>query len=396
MEKVKPVKTAVVGCGMISNIYIRNLKNLFQIVDLAAVCDLHTEAAEEKARIYGVPQVMTMEEIERSEEIELVVNLTGPEAHYEVIRKMLLAGKHVFTEKTLTTELEEARELIKLAEEKNLYLGAAPDTILGAGIQTAKKVIDAGMIGKVTSCIATVNRNHALNSELFGFIRKSKAAAFPYDVGVYYVAALLALLGPVREVSGFTANPTVHEQQILFKDAEEEMWTMPGRDVLAGTMLFENGIVGSIHFNGNSINEEQQQIRIYGTEGILELGDPNTFGGDVKLIRAESGECTIPHTHGYDGRPILENPTTFEEMYGHRGVGAAEMAWAIRMHRRNRCSKEFAFHTLEVLKGMEQSAKEKRVYQLTSTFEMSPLKSGYMSTVFHGSQRGDAERSLID
>ena len=210
------------------------------------------------------------------------------------------------------------------------------------------------------------------------------------------MAALLTLLGPVSEVSGVTAKPTVHNQQLLFQDIEEETWTMPGRDVLAGTLLFANGIVGSIHFNGNSINDEQQQIRIYGTEGILELGDPNTFAGEVRLIHEESGECVVPHTHGYDGSLVLDNPTIYEEMYGNRGVGVAEMAWAIRMHRRNRCSKEFAFHTMEVLKGIEQSAAQKTVYKMTSVFEMSPLKSGYMSTTFQRSQRTDAERSLID
>ena len=191
MKNIKPVKTAVIGCGMISNIYIRNLKDLFHIIDLTAVCDIRLESAQEKAAAYGIETVMTMEEVAASDEIELVVNLTGPGAHYSVIRQMLEAGKHVFTEKTLAVTFKEGKELVRLADERGLYLGAAPDTVLGAGLQTARKAIDAGLIGKVTSCFASINRNHPLLSEAFRFIQNGPGGAFSMDVGVYYVAALL-------------------------------------------------------------------------------------------------------------------------------------------------------------------------------------------------------------
>ena len=141
------VKTAVAGCGMISNIYIKTLKNLFSIIDLVAVGDRNPAAAEEKARAYGVPRVMTIDEIAASDEIELVINLTPAFVHYGVIKQMLLAGKHVWTEKVITNTLEEARELVDLANEKGLCLGVAPDTVLGAGIQTARRALDMGMIG---------------------------------------------------------------------------------------------------------------------------------------------------------------------------------------------------------------------------------------------------------
>ena len=168
---IQKVKTAVIGCGMISNIYIRNLKHLFWICDLAAVCDINPAAAREKAELYGVERIMTIDEIAESDEIELVVNLTGPAAHYDVIKRMLLAGKHVFTEKMLVTDLAQGREVVALAREKGLYLGVAPDTVLGAGLQTARRAIDSGWIGTVTSCQATINRNQPLNSERFRFLR---------------------------------------------------------------------------------------------------------------------------------------------------------------------------------------------------------------------------------
>ena len=164
MEKVR---TAVVGCGMISNIYIKNLKNLFSIIELAAVGDINRAAAEEKARTYGIERVMTIDEIAASPDIELVINLTPAFVHYSVIRQMLEAGKHVWTEKVMTVTVEEARDLCALADKKGLFLGAAPDTVLGAGLQTARRALDTGMIGTVTSGLAVIDRDQCLNSEVF-------------------------------------------------------------------------------------------------------------------------------------------------------------------------------------------------------------------------------------
>lgn len=148
---------------------------------------------------------MTLEEIAASKDIELVVNLTGPAAHYDVIRMMLDSGKHVYTEKMMAVTLEQGQELVALAKEKHLYLGVAPDTILGAGIQTARKIMGPwSLIGNVTSCYASINRNQSLNSEKFRFLRNN-GGALPYDVGIYYIAALLCLLGPVHSVRGFGA-----------------------------------------------------------------------------------------------------------------------------------------------------------------------------------------------
>lgn len=388
---IQPVKTAIVGCGAISGTYIPNLLNLFSIIDLVALCDLIPAAAEKRAKEFGVARVMTMEEIEASPEIELVVNLTGPDAHYDVIRRMLFAGKHVFTEKTLAANFEQGSELTALAREKGLYLGAAPDTILGAGLQTARKILDAGLIGRPTSCVACANRDHLLNSELFPFIQRSAAGAFAYDVGVYYVAALLSLLGPVKTVFGFSAKAPEHHKEVLFLNAGKDGWQMPGTDLLAGTVAFENGMVGNFHFDGLSINQEQPILTIYGTEGILKLGDPNRFDGSVTLIRPEAEPCVLPFTHGYDGT-YLEGCA--EAGRGHRGVGAAEMAWAIREKRACRCSADFALHTLELLQAMERSAQEGKPWQMRSHFSIAPLASGYYNTTFGGILRADAENSL--
>jgi len=394
MENVKKVKTAVVGCGMISNIYLHNLKNLFYIIDLVAVCDINRANAEEKAKTYGVGRVMTLDEVAASKEIELVVNLTGPVAHYSVMKQMLEAGKHVFTEKTMTAELWQARELVELAGKKGLYLGCAPDTVLGAGIQTARQIIDAGLIGDVTSCLVSVNRNQNLNSEIFRFLR-NKGGELPHDVGIYYIQSLLTLLGPVKSVCGFGAPARKHTAELLYQGTQGEEWQIPGNNILSGSMEFENGAIASIHFNGNSINETKSVFTIFGTQGYLDLGDPNTFSGGVTLVRDGTGACEIPLTHGYDGKPYTSEPFPFAH-YGHRGIGVADMAWAIRHNRPNRCSKEMGLHAQEVLCGLDASAESGTKYVMQSTFDKpAPMKAGYLSSLM-GGMRGDAELSLAD
>lgn len=393
VNRIKKVKTAVVGCGMISNIYIRNLRHLFHIIDLVSVCDIHKEMAEEKAKIYGVDQVMTIEEVAGNPEIELVVNLTGPVAHYSVIKQMLEAGKHVYTEKMFTTDLEQAKELVKIANEKGLCIAVAPDTVLGAGLQTAKKMIDCGMIGKVTSGFVSVSRNQNLNSEVYRFLQKN-GGGIPYDVGIYYVAALINLLGSVESIRGFGAPAKEHEKELLYLN-NEDCWQIPGNNVIAAGLKFKNGALVSLHFDGNTAGSERKSMTIYGTEGILELGDPNTFDGYVKLVRPEGKETEIPFTHGYDGKNMLGETSPFDG-YGNRGIGVAELAWAIRQNRPNRLSKEYGLHCEEILLGIDIAAETGTTYEVQSSCEIRPLKSGFYSSMFNGYARADAERSLID
>ena len=389
----KRMKTAVVGCGMISNIYIKNLKNLFSIIDLVAVGDRNPAAAKEKARTYGVPQVMTIDEIAASDEIELVINLTPAFAHYNVIRQMLLAGKHVWTEKVITGTLEEARELLALADEKGLYLGVAPDTVLGAGIQTARRALDTGMIGTVSSGVVTINRNQPLNAELFGFLR-GPGGSLPYDVGVYYIAALLCLLGPVQSVTAFGAPAPVHSPQFLYANGEAAPWQIPGSNVISAALRFRSGALVSVLFDGNTVGAEQHNFILFGSRGILKVGDPEKFGSPCSVVYADQPECVLPFTHGYNGVNTLE-ATPFDH-YGHRGIGVAEMAYAIRRGHPNRCGKEYGLHCLEVLSAMEESAASGKAVELHTDFDMKPLAPGYYSSVFGGMARADAECSLMD
>ena len=395
LSSVRKVRTAVVGCGMISNIYIRNLKHLFSIIDLAAVCDLNRSAAEEKAKTFGVEKVMTREEIAADPEIELVVNLTAPVAHYSVIKQMLEAGKHVYTEKMFTTDLAQARELTELADQKGLMIAVAPDTALGAGVQTARHMIDSGLVGEITSGLVSVTRNQNLNSESFKFLQKP-GGTLPYDVGIYYIGTLLALMGPVTEITAFGNPAPLHEPQVAYLNEGAEPWQIPGLNVQAAALRFESGAVGSVLFDGNTIGAEQHAFTVYGTRGILKVGDPDKFNSPVTLILPENEPVQMPFTHGYDGKNLLSEPTYFDH-YGHRGIGVAELAWALRKGRpAPRCSKEYGLHCQEVLQGMELAAQSGGVYRTLSRFEMKGLRPGYYSSMFGGHMRGDAEASLME
>ena len=389
---MRKVKTAVVGCGMISGIYLKNLKDLFQITDLVAVGNRTPGPAQEKAQALGI-RAMTIDQIAEDPEIELVVNLTPAFAHYDVIKKMLLAGKHVYTEKTMTVEVEQARELVALADEKGLYLGVAPDTVLGAGLQTARRALDSDMIGAVTSGLAVVNRNQALNAEHFTFLR-GQGGSLPFDVGVYYVGALLSLLGPVKAIRAFGAPAPLHAPEFLFANGDAQPWRIPGCNVVSAALQFECGALVSVLFDGNTIGATQHHLTLFGTRGILRVGDPDSFCGPVSLIYADQPEAPLPFTHGYDGVNTLQ-PSPYDH-YGHRGVGAAEMAYAIRAGRKNRCSNEYGLHCLEVLAGMEEAATTGRTVEPQSRFEMKPLAPGHYSSMFGGALRADAEASLVE
>lgn len=373
MNQLNKVKTAVIGCGKISDIYFKNLTSMFSIVDVVACCDLNTDLQQQTAQKYQLNQ-MTMSEIIADTSIELVINLTPPGAHYSIIKALLEGGKHVYTEKVLSIELWQAKELIELADKKNLYLGAAPDTFLGAAVQTARNVVDSGLIGEVTSCYAALNRDCGLMAERFPYTART-GGGIGMDVGIYYVTALLSILGPACEVSGIskTMNPN-RTHYFTSKENYGEAYTMESENLMAGTISFESGAVGSIHFNSSSIMNEKPQMVLYGTQGILYMPDPNRFGGDVKvLLKGQTEPFVMPANFAYSDNS--------------RGLGAAEMAWSIRKNRTPRANKEMAYHALELLCGIVQSSQTKAFYSMTSSFtKMPPLPRGYLDESYHQSE----------
>ena len=192
---MKRIKTAVVGCGSISDIYMTNLTNgKFTVMELVACSDLMVERMNASAAKFGI-KAMSLDEICADPEIEMVICLTTPAAHYPIIKQALLAGKHVFSEKMIAVDLWQGKELVQIANEKGLHLGVAPDTFLGTSVQTAKYIVDKGLIGKPLSCRASISRDYGIYAEFLTHLAK-KGAGIGFDMGGYYLTALAAILGP--------------------------------------------------------------------------------------------------------------------------------------------------------------------------------------------------------
>jgi len=351
MEKVK---VAVVGCGTISDIYMTNMTNgKFEILELVACSDMMVQRMEECAAKYGC-KAMSLDEICADPEIEMVLNLTPPGAHYPVNKQCLLAGKHVFCEKMIAAELWQGKELVELAEEKGLRLGVAPDTFLGASVQTAKFIVESGLIGTPLSCRASISRDYGAFGEFLPHLYK-KGGGIALDMGGYYLTALAAILGPARSIAAFTAthNP-VRINNRIGSPMMGQQYELEVPNVLAATIQYESGVLGTLHMNSDTLMDEKYCLEIYGTDGILSMGNPNNFGDPVVLKRLKRPEIEFPLSHGFDSNS--------------RGLGAAEMAWSIRAGRPHRASKEMAYHVFEMIHGMMISAEQGAFYQMESTF----------------------------
>ncbi len=364
MMNIQPVKTAIVGCGAISDAYLNTMINRFRILDVVGCCDRNPAKAQAAAQKHGI-EVLSMEQILADDAIEIVVNLTAPVAHYPVIKQLLEGGKHVYTEKVLAVELEHGAELVKLADQKGLYLGAAPDTFLGSAIQTARYVVDSGLLGEITSCYCALTRDSDILNRAFPFTAR-KGGGFGFDVGIYYVTALLSILGPVKEVSGVvkTRKP---ERPHYSLEKFGDTFPVEGENLMSGILHFENGVIGNVLFDANSIFilPEKPSLVLNGTLGVLYMADPNQFGGEVRVILKGNNEPVI-----------MQQSHAFHDEC--RGLGVAEMAWSMRMGRNNRANKEMAYHALEVLHGIVSSSETKSNQAITSAFEpMPPLPRGY-------------------
>ena len=366
---IKPVKTAVIGSGSISDAYLSTMINKFQILDVVGCCDRNPEKAQAKAQKYGI-KALSIDEILADDSIEIVVNLTTPASHYQVIRQLLEGGKHIYTEKVLTVELEHAAELVKIAEEKKLYLGAAPDTFLGSAIQTARYVVDSGMIGDITSCNCTINRDSEIFSRAFPFTAKP-GGGIGFDVGIYSITALLSILGPVKEVSGVVRTRKPERTDYTLEHFGES-WQIECENLMSGILQFECGTIGNVLFDANSIFTvpEKPSLVLFGTMGIMYMADPNQFGGEVKVILKGNNEPFV-----------MQQSHAFCEEY--RGLGVAEMAWSMRMGRKNRANKEMAYHALEILRGIVRSSEAKSNQVIQSTFEKTPpIPRGYSGQTY--------------
>jgi len=360
-----PAKVGLIGCGAISRKYLENSK-LFDAFDIVAVADARQGAAQARASEYDVPRACGVDELLADPEIEIVLNLTSHAAHGELGIAAVEAGKSTYIEKPLAVRREDGQRMLAVAADKGLRVGAAPDTFFGGAWQTARKLIDDGVIGDpiaASACLMAYKAPQRAQPEpgpdgYVSFYRTNFfdfGVTWSFDRGPYYLTALIHLLGPVRRVTSATAKPWA---QRGFAD----MVTTPTH--FAGIFDFANGAVGTFLITSDLYDTGLPHIEIYGTEGSLRCIDPNCFGGQLLLRRPDSRELVpVDCAFGYNDNS--------------RGVGIADMAAAIRSGRPHRASGEMAYHVIDIVHALHESSDQGRHIELESTCDRpAPLPQG--------------------
>ncbi|MCC3372479.1 Gfo/Idh/MocA family protein [Cohnella sp. REN36] len=362
---MRKVKVGVVGTGMISGIYLKNMTETFDgSLEVKAVADLVPELARARAEQFGVPNACTVEELMADPDIEIVLNLTAPAVHAAVNLQALQAGKHVYTEKPFALTREDADEVLRTAEAKGLLVGCAPDTFLGGGLQTCRKLIDEGWIGTPYAASGTIVMGNAAGGMHPNFRNFLKLGGDPVmDMGPYYLTALVFLLGPVRRVSG-TAQQLLDEMTILNPKSPSYGATVPveAPTNVSAVLDFHGGATGTLLAAKESFGY-LPRLEIFGTEGNMTLPDPNFFGGTIRIQFPNGETREVPLTHGFR-----------EDT---RGIGVADMAHAIRGGRPHRASGQLARHVLDISLGIFESSNAGRHIELSSTVDRpAPLPLG--------------------
>ncbi len=358
---LEPVRTAVVGCGYISDIYLQNATT-WPILDVVVCADLDRARAAGQAAKYGVPRAISVDEVLADPDVEMVINLTIPAAHSSVGLAALRAGKSVYNEKPLAISREDGMLLLEEARARGLRLGCAPDTFLGAGLQTCRMLIDEGAIGQPVGGMAWMlshGPDHWHPDPAFLF----KAGAGPlFDMAPYYLTALISLLGPVRRVTGST-RITYPERVVRSGPKAGSTIPVEAPTHVASVLDFASGPIVTLLTSFDVWDEYRPHVELFGSRGTLAVPDPNIFGGPVRLQR--DGDV--------DG---CEIPLPFAHAKNSRGIGAADMAYAIRTGRAQRASGEMAYHVLDLMHAVYEASDSGRHVELASTCERpTPLPS---------------------
>lgn len=332
-------KIAIVGCGNISDTYFKNC--LAFGLDVIACTDMDMSRAEAKAQQFGVP-ARPLTEVLADSSIELIVNLTPPSVHAEVSRAGLNAGKHVYSEKPLATNRRDGAQLLELAKSKGLRIGCAPDTFLGAGLQTCRKLLDDGAIGEPVAAVAFMTgRGMEMWHPNPDFFYQPGAGPM-FDMGPYYLTTLVSMLGPVRRLTG-SARMSFPERLISSQPLAGTKIKVNTPTHVTGVLDFVSGPVATIIMSFDVWAANLPYIEIYGSEGSLSMPDPNTFDGPVRVKSAQDEEwrdVRLTHSH-------TENS---------RGLGVSDIAAAIRENRPHRANGEMAFHVLDLMQSFEEAS----------------------------------------
>jgi predicted dehydrogenase len=360
----------IIGCGTISGIYMQNMSR-FPGLKLVACTDVREEAARSTAAKHGI-SARGIDALLASSDIDVVVNLTVPAAHFEISHAALGAGKHVFSEKPLCAEAEHGRALLAEAEGRRLKLGCAPDTFLGAGGRLARELIDSGKIGRVlagTCFLMSHGMEHWHPDPEFFF----KPGGGPIlDMAPYYLAALVNLIGPVASVQAHTS--TAFAERIITADGPRKGHAIKVETptTVMALVRFASGADIVFAMSWDVWKHGHSPIELYGTEGSLRVPDPNFFGGVVEYTERGGDWISIDSSGRPFGKPNWRSPVwpvTVPHRANYRCLGVAELARAISHSAPHRSSGALASHVLDAMHAILRAGEQGGEAQVQSRVE---------------------------
>ena len=367
---VKVFKVGLIGCGHIAETYFRAHKyfNNFRIVKCA---DINHLAAKKCASTYKI-KALSVKNLLKDKEVEIILNLTVPKAHFEVSKKALLNNKHVYTEKPMAINLKDGKELLKISKRKKLYIGNAPDTFLGGGNQKSKEILEKNFIGKINlgNIIFAYPGVQSYHPNPEPWFAKNEGGPV-IDMGPYYLTALVNLLGPAKQVWGsFMWNKKRRIIGIGPRKGRSIKVLCP--TTYLGTIFFSNGAIIRFTLSFDVIAHHRNHIELYGSKGSILVPDPNMFGGSVYTCKKLGGTWKEHKTNkmflgkiNIRQKSLRANEAPINANY--RGVGLAEMAYCIQNKKKHRCNGELSFHVLDIIQSIMKAARKRKRISIKST-----------------------------
>jgi predicted dehydrogenase len=360
-----PVGVGVIGAGNISDTYLENLGS-FPDLNLVIVGDQLADRAAAQAQKYGIPASGTTADVLAHSDVELVINLTIPAVHVEISSQAISAGKHVWSEKPIGIDRESARALLTQADAAGLRIGVAPDTVLGPGIQSAKRAIERGDIGRPLFAQTSMQYQ---GPEVFhpnpGFLYAAGAGPL-FDMGPYYFTTLVSILGPIAAVAALGLK-AVEQRQILVGPEAGMTFPVEVPSTINVLAQFEHGAQSQSLLSFDSPLRRQGVVEISGTEGTIVLPDPNMFTGRSAIARAFSHRGTDPGITAGTDQPWVD--VAEEGVVVGRGLGALDMARAIRAGRPHRATGELGYHVLDTMVAAQESAARGEFVRVESSLD---------------------------
>ncbi len=358
----KTLGVGIIGCGNISTAYLK-LAPYFKGIEIRACADINPDAAKTQAKAFGV-RADSVEDLLKSKDIDIIVNLTIPAAHFQVSKQVLQAGKHVYSEKPFVLSVKEGKSLAAIARKKRLRIGSAPDTFLGGSHQLARHLLDAGKLGKVISGTCHV-MGHGMehwhpNPDFF----YQPGAGPVLDIGPYYITNLIQLLGPVTHVMAHTSTPS-KTRTISSKPRRGQKIKVETPTTIHAILEFKSGAVITLGTSWDVWQHNHTHMELYGTDGTLHVPDPNFFGGEVTATKNATPLKKLPKwDHPFS---INNHESSKGAVANYRTAGLADMAISIINKKPHRCSNDLALHAVDIMTSILKAGSSGRKIKLQTT-----------------------------